>query len=356
MTVSEKSSESFRGSESGRMGRLCRCTLTDDIQHPLTASESNPSSNKVQIVSHSTKPYTMKRHVVISRLLMTLLCVFQIHVVEALIGRRSEGLLSRIQTAQCELLVSIGRIPGTAMPSEWAASGAKLGFPLEIEFTDEEYSTYEMTKERLLTGDIRNFRSVVPLNVPTFISRKGQETIKVLPGAYSCELQSLEAQQYTVRFFLDFPEGAIRNDVELPAERIYFLSSCWIKDDRVLERATKRKEEIMTSLKGITTELQQLATENTSMIQKALSLRRTVILVEKRTKLEGQLAELEQTYPLLSPERFVEGPKNLLFVKDGIVAVKRFRGAMETREQYWWIGTFQFNEFFDEEEYEDDPE
>mgnify|MGYP000212032390 CR=1 FL=1 len=58
-------------------------------------------------------------------------------------------LLSNLQTIQAELLISIGRVPGTAMPPEWAASGAKLGFTLEVEFTNEQ-AEYEMSKERLL--------------------------------------------------------------------------------------------------------------------------------------------------------------------------------------------------------------
>jgi hypothetical protein len=33
------------------------------------------------------------------------------------------ALLQRLQTIQTELLVSIGRIPGTAMPPHWAESG-----------------------------------------------------------------------------------------------------------------------------------------------------------------------------------------------------------------------------------------
>ena len=287
----------------------------------------------------------MKARAIGSGLLVACMNTFQLHVAWGLVG--SERLLSRIQTAQCELLVSVGRIPGTAMPPDWAASGARLGFPLEIEFTNEPCASYEMTKERLL-GDAKTIRSVVPLNEPAFVSLKGRETINVMPGAYSCELQSLEAQQYSFRFFLDFPEGAVRNDVQLPPERIYFLSSCWIKDDRILERAKQRKEEIRFSLEKVTEELQHLSAESSGVVQKAMNFRRSVTLVERRSKLEQQLAEIEQIYPL-HPESLIEGPNNLLFVKEGVVAVKRFRGAMDTKEQYWWVGTFQLNDFFDGE-------
>lgn len=266
----------------------------------------------------------------------------------------SEALVSRIQTAQCELLMSVGRIPGTAMPPEWAASGARLGLPLEVEFTDEPCADYEMTKERLLGDGRPTFRSVEPLNVPTFISKKGQETVKVTPGAYGCELQQIEAEQYKFRFFLDFPEGAVRNDVELPAERIYFLTSCWIENERSIERAKRRKGELEKSLKQCNEDLVQLSKDSTGFFQKAMSFRENVLLVERRAALETQLEELEQTYPLQT-DKIIRGPNGVLFVKEGIIAVKRFRGTMGTREQYHWVGTFSISEFF-EDEYEDEDE
>jgi len=99
------------------------------------------------------------------------------------------SLLSQLQTIQAESLLSIGRVPGTAMPPEWAASGAKLAFPLEVEFTDNPPDEYEMSKERLLRGDSlmgSNLMSVEVLNEPSFVSTNGREVIKVLDGAYGC--------------------------------------------------------------------------------------------------------------------------------------------------------------------------
>jgi len=48
----------------------------------------------------------------------------------------TDSVMARIKTAQCALQVNVGRIPGTAMPKDWAASGARLGFLLEVEFCD----------------------------------------------------------------------------------------------------------------------------------------------------------------------------------------------------------------------------
>eukprot|EP00593_Proboscia_inermis_P016805 CAMPEP_0171316250 /NCGR_PEP_ID=MMETSP0816-20121228/71451_1 /TAXON_ID=420281 /ORGANISM="Proboscia inermis, Strain CCAP1064/1" /LENGTH=71 /DNA_ID=CAMNT_0011807999 /DNA_START=36 /DNA_END=247 /DNA_ORIENTATION=+ len=35
----------------------------------------------------------------------------------------SNAVLTRMENARCSLLLSVGRIEGTAMPPEWAASG-----------------------------------------------------------------------------------------------------------------------------------------------------------------------------------------------------------------------------------------
>ena len=268
----------------------------------------------------------------------------------------STPLLTRLQNIQCELALSIGRIPGTAMPPEWAASGAKLGLTLELEFTDDT-ANYEMTKERLLTGNGNiaspsKLYTTIPLNEPTFISSKGTEIVKVQPGAYSIQIQDLSSQQYALRFFIDFPEGAIRNDVELPPERVYFLSSCWNNDnERVLNQAKERQRRLMEGVEEITRQLDRIDEEssNGNLFQKAMKFRESVTLIEKRDRLKFQLEELEQTYPL-EAARIIHGPNDIIFAKEGVIAVKRLRGAMGTREQYHWIGTFSITDFFEDEE------
>ena len=276
----------------------------------------------------------------------------------------TDAVMNRIKTAQCALQVDVGRIPGTAMPKDWAASGARLGFLLEVEFCDELPSDYQMTKERLLLGrsqgpgvgqQTAKMRSVEPLNEPTFISTAGQQVIKVTEGAYGCEVQNMISQQYGFRFFLDFPEGAVRNDVELPAERIYFISSCWVKNEPTFQRAQKRYNELEQSLQKTQEEISKLESKSTGIIGKAMSLRQMTLLVEKKQGIEAQLYQLEQIYPLQETTRqeLLDGPNDLLFVKEGVIAVKRFRGAMETREQYHWVGTFSFQEFFEDLDEED---
>jgi len=274
-------------------------------------------------------------------------------------------LLTRLQDIQCELALSIGRIPGTAMPPEWAASGAKLGLTLELEFTSDT-ADYKMSKERLLlqgndnTSSSSKLYTTIPLNEPSFITTQGTQLVKVLPGAYGCQIQQVQSQQYALRFFVDFPDGAVRNDVELPPERIYFLSSCWNNGDNdegnegsslLLRRAVERQRKLEEGIEEITRQLDKIEEkqqQQQNLFQKAMKFRESVDLVERRGKLKVQLEELEQIYPLDSG-KVIRGPNNILFAKEGVIAVKRLRGAMGTREQYHWIGTFTFNEFFEDE-------
>uniref|UniRef100_A0A7S4N5T2 Uncharacterized protein n=1 Tax=Odontella aurita TaxID=265563 RepID=A0A7S4N5T2_9STRA len=265
----------------------------------------------------------------------------------------SDAFLKRLQSAQCALQVSVGRIPGTAMPPEWAASGARLGFLLEVEFCPEYCANYDMNKERLLGTAKPSFQAVEVLNDPSFVSSKGTEEVVVTPGAYGCDLQDLPAQQYGLRFFLDFPKGAIRNDVELPAERIYFISTAWIQDGNSLERARQRQEDLTEKLQAINKELTTTNREANGFLGKAIGFQHSVKLVERKEQLQSQLDRLGKTYPLQG--QIIEGPNDLLFAKEGVIAVKRMRGSMGTREQYHWVGTFSYDEFF-EDEYDDEED
>jgi len=92
----------------------------------------------------------------------------------------------------------------------------------------------EMNQESLLLGDSlgvdkapgmssssSSCPTVMPLNEPSFISAKGQEIVKVSPGAFSCQIQLPDTEQYSFRFFLDFVSG---NENE---HEIHLASSTW---------------------------------------------------------------------------------------------------------------------------------
>lgn len=256
------------------------------------------------------------------------------------------SLLQRIENTQATLAVEVGRIPGTAMPSEWAASGAKLGFTLEVGFTDNaEQITREMLAGDALMGN--KPQTVIPLKQPSFISASGSEFIDVKPGAYGCQIQNRDSEQYALRFYLDFPNGAKRNDVELPAERIYFLSRCWLPSSNdesmlALENARKEKKQILSTIELTDARLNKIRSSPPAgnllgdVVQNAFNFRHIVKLVERKKKLKSQLNEIERAYPLDS-DKIVSGPNDVSYAKEGVIAVKR-------SSKYLWVGRFKFTE------------
>lgn len=125
-------------------------------------------------------------------------------------------------------------------------------------------------------------------------------------------------------------------------------------EDGSLERARRRRDDLITSIQQVTNEIgiveKQLADAN--ILQKVGLFKDSMKLAERRGKLSTQLEEMERTYPLDS-SKIIQGPNEVIFAKEGIVAVKRFRGTLGTKEQYHWIGTFTFNEFLEDDEEDD---
>lgn len=257
------------------------------------------------------------------------------------------SLQQRIENSQATLAVEIGRIPGTAMPSEWAASGAKLGFTLEVGFTDNvEQITNERFGEDALMGS--QLQTILPLNKPSFISTSGTEVIDVQPGAYGCQIQDRESEQYALRWYLTFPKGAKRNDVELPAaERIYFLSRCWLPSSNdesmlALENARKEKKQMLSTIELTDARLNKIRSSPPAgnllgdVVQNAFNFRHIIKLVERKKKLQSQLNNLEKAYPLDS-DKVMIGPNDVTYAQEGVLAVKRER-------KYLWIGRFKITE------------
>ena len=237
------------------------------------------------------------------------------------------------------------------MPPEWAASGAKLGFNLEVGFTDYEVDMDPQTIKSLQQDAMMGstLRTVLPLNQPSFVSASGTESIDVRRGAYGCQVHDRESKQYALRWYFDFPNGAKRNDVELPAERIYFLGRCWLPsssndgDNKILENAMKEKEQLLSDIELTNARYNKIRSTPPAgnifgdIVQNAFNMRHMVVLIERKKSLQLKLDELLKKYPL-DTDKVVEGPNDVTFAKEGVVAVKRSR-------QYHWIGTFSINEF-----------
>lgn len=241
---------------------------------------------------------------------------------------------------RCQLVLSIGRVEGTAMPPEWAASGARLVLPdLEVEFqkTKPKGGTDEW-----LIGPVSEKRLVVnPLTQPTFVSVDGQQTVPVEAGAYC--IAQLEGPKSNLRFYLDFPEGAVRNDVVLPAERVFFTLACWMDDDILSDMIEERRVDQL-ELEKLKDQLANLD-EGDGFFQKAFQFRSKVDLVERigvlRARREGQ----DQYLPDKENKDILSFPPSMLFAEEGYMTVKRYGGIMNKREEYHIVGTFRIKKF-----------
>jgi hypothetical protein len=235
-----------------------------------------------------------------------------------------------IANTQHKLRLSIGREPGTAMPPEWAASGARLSLPLQIQYHQEVSDE----NERLL-GEGKT-RILQALGNPKFVSSSGEQEVTVSQGGWSLTKRDEDGSCAALRFFLDFPDGAVRNDVTLPAERVFFTTAVWMEGE-ALEKA--KLEHVATKAKLVELESEMRAfTERmkTAPLQNLLRYRSLVLMTEERGR---HKRKAEYQYLCLPKDDAVSLPNGILLQKEGMLTVKRLTGLL-AREEYHYIGRF----------------
>jgi hypothetical protein len=144
----------------------------------------------------------------------------------------------------CRVTLNIGREEGTWMPPEWAASGARLSLPMDVRFSDEAVDCEEQNfLERGRTARVY-------CEGGSFVGPQGQVFVKAEGGQWSAAPTG-SCGEHAFRFFIDFPEEATRNDVSLPAGRVYFSSGAWDVSEKKEAEAEveKLKAEIETIVK-----------------------------------------------------------------------------------------------------------
>lgn len=236
------------------------------------------------------------------------------------------------------------------MPSDWAASGAKLALPnLELRFGG---APTQQQQERLLGGPSQQL-SLQPLNQPSFVGKEGLTCVEVGEvGAYSITNARVGGDYDSkahFRFYLDFPKGATRNDVVLPAERVFFTSTCWIMNNHnELETIHAARTASQQELKDVSELYGQLQVDD-GVLQQTLRMRSKILLKERIEELERLHAEQEQHLPPDDDSSVVYCNKSdIVFAKEGYMTVKRKGGILGLQEQYHIVGTFELNEFYDD--------
>ena len=229
------------------------------------------------------------------------------------------------------LSLNVGREPGTYMPEDWAASGARLAFPVDVEFTTAASTQFAF--EELLGAADGTCRLRV-LGPGKFIGSSGEVSVECKHGAWRATPTGAGGESH-LRFFLDFPEDATRNDVVLPAGRLFFTTGCWQATELELaEQALKELEEAISELDTSWAATREEG-EKANVLRKAAIFREGVTLSEKRQMLVAQLRAVASSMP--GPSGTVDGPPGLKVGKVGGLSVKRKRGLGEA---YFMLGTF----------------
>jgi hypothetical protein len=277
--------------------------------------------------------------------LLLLCCTAQVLVVGALQVSSTTNTNTAQQllvNAKCRIQLSVGRVEGTAMPLDWASSGVRLVLPnLELQFRENESND----KERLL-GPPSSQLMMKPLTEPSFVNKEGQKKVPVEEGAYCLyrqQQQEEEGPKMDFRFFLDFPEGAQRNDVTLPAERVFFTSTCWLDDDELAKMNVVRQE-TQHELKQLQDLFSKLE-DDVGVLQQTVRFRSKMLMTERINLLRERRKDQDAILPASDEKDIIRGPPGILFAEEGYMTVKRYGGMFKMREEYHIVGKFTINEF-----------
>jgi hypothetical protein len=166
---------------------------------------------------------------------------------------------SLLTNTKWKVRLDVGQQPGTWMPKRfpgWAASGARLGLDLEIQFTDIPCGV----RETLVGPKDSTFRLQVCSDPSTFVSERGQEQVTFLDGGWCIERPSnnvknargnLVRPEGLLKFWLDCPSGAKRRDVEIfPGLRIFFTTGVW-DDPTGVKQQDEEYREVLAELNEV---------------------------------------------------------------------------------------------------------
>lgn len=134
---------------------------------------------------------------------------------------------------------------------EWAASGARLGVPVELLFTDVPVASTASIPENLFRSNDKTRLPVYQVDVSptlnsTFVSERGEEQVTFAGGGYSMERSSIVVldndapptpkPRFLLRFWIDCISGATRKDVELkPSTCIVGTIPIWDDPDQIAQ-------------------------------------------------------------------------------------------------------------------------
>jgi hypothetical protein len=145
-----------------------------------------------------------------------------------------------LMTQELEVSLELGRMSRkSSMPEGWGESGARLPLrSLKLRFRPEA------SPSRVLKAQSRRLEVT---SDPWFIGMAGQVNVAVDAGSW---LLLPEGSGNTLRFYVDLPHGASKNDVDLKAgERLFFTLGVW--DTAELMALKAREKDLRQQMDGL---------------------------------------------------------------------------------------------------------
>jgi hypothetical protein len=113
------------------------------------------------------------------------------------------------------LTFDVGRTEGDeSMPDDWAASGARMAFSVDVEVSSDDASSKDSEVGR-------GACALRPLTEGEFVSGDGVQRVRVAEGGWRIDHNDV------LRCWLDVESAAARNDVSLEPGRCYFEAAVW---------------------------------------------------------------------------------------------------------------------------------
>lgn len=282
------------------------------------------------------------------------------------------------KAASWQLILNIGREASTTLPEEWGESGARLSFPIQVQFESDRLP--DQQQDPLLGGSGACQITIIDESSITYINEQGEQRVpfQTTTGGWKLRLGRKKGHASLLRFWLDVGTSttnskivAQKKDVTLQAkERLYFAAHCWRQTDwdigrqkvqplvDAYQRAQQKIEEQVSHETG------DRRLDGSDALETLAAYKDMAGLTLDRDEKRRQLQEAQESLPPIDnlPMGNFPGSTELMVIQPKEVFVQRRKGILPT-EEYHLIGTWSARplnviaeeeedeyEYFDEDE------
>jgi hypothetical protein len=224
----------------------------------------------------------------------------------------------------------------------WAESGARLGLDVQVKF-----SNVPSSKAEFLAGPLTETYQLQVTSPPcTFVSLEGQQTAEFTTGGWCIQrpknnIRNAQGDEVKpeglLKFWLDCPTGAKRQDVEiLPGTRIFFTTGVWDDPQSVQEQEALYGQSLkeLEALVEKTIENKE-KTKEQNIFQQFGTFADMFTDSRQYDNLKKQCEQLgQQLPPIGSPS----APNGCLVAPNGSLVIKGKNGLLA--DEYLILGTF----------------